>query len=170
MWLPHESMVWIPATIIESSGGLTTYRTCEGEKIQLEDSKVNPKQLERVSDQSLVRKTNAHAHTDQCMLDSNQHACARLIPTSFSHASCLLASLWLRFPVEQEGGVSNLVNLDEFGEGAVIHQLRERYGRDEIYTNIGTGHTRKQRHSPSQAITLAHIIVVLLSFDQVRSW
>lgn len=35
-------------------------------------------------------------------------------------------------------GISNLVNLDEFGEGAVIHQLRERYNANLIYTNIGT--------------------------------
>jgi hypothetical protein len=35
-------------------------------------------------------------------------------------------------------GISNLVNLDEFGEGAVIHQLRERYKMDLIYTTIGT--------------------------------
>ncbi len=26
-----------------------------------------------------------------------------------------------------QGGLSNLVSLDEFGEGAVVHQLRERY-------------------------------------------
>jgi hypothetical protein len=34
--------------------------------------------------------------------------------------------------------VPNLVNLDEFVEGAIIHQLRTRYKKNEIYTSIGT--------------------------------
>ena len=37
----------------------------------------------------------------------------------------------------REGTTSNLVNLDEMGEGAVIHALRQRYHTDSIYTNIG---------------------------------
>lgn len=40
--------------------------------------------------------------------------------------------------ISMKGGLSNLVNLDEFGEGAVVHQLRERYKADLIYTSIGT--------------------------------
>jgi myosin heavy subunit len=38
----------------------------------------------------------------------------------------------------QRADLANLVNLDEFGEGAVIHQLRSRYSRGEIYTCIGS--------------------------------
>jgi len=34
--------------------------------------------------------------------------------------------------------LDNLVQLEEFGEGAIIHQLRKRYATDKIYTNIGT--------------------------------
>ena len=37
----------------------------------------------------------------------------------------------------REGQTSNLVELDEMSEGAVIHALRSRYERDAIYTNIG---------------------------------
>ena len=37
----------------------------------------------------------------------------------------------------KDGVTSNLVNLDEMGEGAVIHALRGRYASDSIYTNIG---------------------------------
>lgn len=59
-WLPHESLVWIPATIVTSSGGLTTYRTCQGEELTLQDEKVNPATLERVSEQSLVRQHRTH--------------------------------------------------------------------------------------------------------------
>eukprot|EP00455_Lapot_gusevi_P004062 TRINITY_DN11669_c0_g1_i1.p1 TRINITY_DN11669_c0_g1~~TRINITY_DN11669_c0_g1_i1.p1 ORF type:complete len:144 (-),score=8.80 TRINITY_DN11669_c0_g1_i1:12-443(-) len=32
----------------------------------------------------------------------------------------------------------NLVDLDEFGEGAILHQLRCRYLQDRIYTFIGS--------------------------------
>ena len=38
----------------------------------------------------------------------------------------------------RDGTASNLVNLDEMGEGAVIHALRSRYDTDGIYTNIGS--------------------------------
>jgi len=38
----------------------------------------------------------------------------------------------------REGRVPNLVDLDEMGEGAVIHALRTRYEADDIYTNIGS--------------------------------
>jgi myosin heavy subunit len=34
--------------------------------------------------------------------------------------------------------LDNLVQLDEFGEGAIVHQLRKRYVQDKIYTTIGT--------------------------------
>eukprot|EP00808_Paulinella_micropora_P029782 g80330.t1 len=34
--------------------------------------------------------------------------------------------------------LDNLVLLDDFGEGAVLHQLRERFKTDTIYTNIST--------------------------------
>ena len=37
----------------------------------------------------------------------------------------------------KDGLTSNLVNLDEMGEGAVIHALRSRYYQEQIYTNIG---------------------------------
>ena len=40
--------------------------------------------------------------------------------------------------VSREGRVPNLVDLDEMGEGAVIHALRTRYAADDIYTNIGS--------------------------------
>lgn len=40
--------------------------------------------------------------------------------------------------ISLKGGLSNLVHLDEFGEGAVVHQLRDRYNDDKIYTSIGT--------------------------------
>lgn len=36
-----------------------------------------------------------------------------------------------------KGCVDNLINLNEFGEGAVVHQLRQRYKNDNIYTSIG---------------------------------
>ena len=38
----------------------------------------------------------------------------------------------------RDGRTPNLVDLDEMGEGAVIHALRTRYEADEIYTNIGS--------------------------------
>ena len=41
-------------------------------------------------------------------------------------------------PSSLSTNIDNLTNLDEFGEGAVIHQLRQRYTLDTIYTNIGT--------------------------------
>jgi len=34
--------------------------------------------------------------------------------------------------------LDNLVNLDDFSEGAVLHQLRKRYASDKIYTSIST--------------------------------
>jgi myosin heavy subunit len=33
--------------------------------------------------------------------------------------------------------IENLVSLEEFNQGAIIHQLRERYYRNSIYTWIG---------------------------------
>lgn len=33
--------------------------------------------------------------------------------------------------------VDNLVTLDEFNQGAIVYQLRERYSKDSIYTWIG---------------------------------
>ena len=63
-------------------------------------------------------------------------SCGDLTCTACVHPSVHLIAPFP--PSLQKGGLSNLVNLDEFGEGAVIHQLRERYSRDEIYTNIGT--------------------------------
>ena len=47
-------------------------------------------------------------------------------------------TLELVSPLSREGRVPNLVDLDEMGEGAVIHALRTRYEADDIYTNIGS--------------------------------
>lgn len=90
-WLPHESLVWVPARVIENEGGIITYETIYNETLTHTGDKYQPTQLERVSETSMK------------------------VP-----------------------GISNLVNLDEFGEGAVVHQLRERYKHDLIYTNIGS--------------------------------
>ena len=31
-----------------------------------------------------------------------------------------------------------MIHLEEFGEGDILHQLRERYKNDHIYTSIGS--------------------------------
>ena len=35
-------------------------------------------------------------------------------------------------------GIENLINLEDVGEGPVLHALRTRYNRNDIYTYIGT--------------------------------
>jgi myosin-5 len=58
-----------------------------------------------------------------------EYANDRLPPSSLERVS----DVSLQVP-----GISNLTELDEFGEGAVVYQLRERYKQDLIYTNIGS--------------------------------
>lgn len=47
----------------------------------------------------------------------------------------------MNYPAAQESTIrddySNLINLEEFTEGAVLHQLRSRYFKDKIYSEIG---------------------------------
>lgn len=31
----------------------------------------------------------------------------------------------------------NLVMLNDFSEGAILHQIKERYKTDEVYTSVG---------------------------------
>lgn len=48
----------------------------------------------------------------------------------------------LRIEIANQSSISNvydnLVNLEEFNQGAIIHQLRNRYAKDGIYTWIGS--------------------------------
>lgn len=50
VWLPHESLVWVPATLLTADGDVCTFRMLDGEETTV---KVDPTTLERVSDASI---------------------------------------------------------------------------------------------------------------------
>ncbi len=89
VWFPHDDLVWTPAMIKDSGGGLTEYQLFDKSIVKIPHHQIDPEKLDRVS------------------------------------------------PAAMNQLMDNLVMLDEITDGAVIHQLRERYLKDTIYTLIG---------------------------------
>ena len=58
----------------------------------------------------------------------------------------------------------DIVMLDEINEGQIIHNLRERYNRDEIYTWVGANKTVLISVNPFQVSDSFHLSVLRIYY------